>query len=76
MNPEDPVKVAAKLNALNTNGVALWVAADGYNAITRMELQDDGSIAFNPSVGVPTKVFVNQATGEIKLFDARTFGRD
>lgn len=50
-----------------------WVALGGFYTITRMELGANNQVTFNANVGYPLKGFLNNATGEVKTFDARKF---
>ena len=79
---EDTQKIQQKLNELNSKESPLfhlggqfagpWVHVAGYFALTGVDLKEGGS-TFNPSFGVPVKVFMNNKTGEIKTFSACLF---
>lgn len=64
----DPTKVQKLLNQLNKGKNGPWVPLDGYRALTVLEFQSDKSATFNPSEGIPLKVFINVKTGEIKIY--------
>ena len=79
---EDVEKVQKLLNELNAKEAPLhglggafagpWVHIQGYFAITGFDFKEGGNI-FNPSFGVPVKVFMNNKTGEIKIYSAFLF---
>jgi hypothetical protein len=50
-----------------------WVPLNNFNALTTCYYDAQGKLYFNPQVGTPLKAFLNQATGEIRSFDARFF---
>lgn len=59
------------LNGLNQGA---WIALDGVQALTTVTYTTPSDISFNIGSGVVIKTFVNQRTGEIKLFPAKMFG--
>lgn len=74
---EDTTKVQKKVDELNSKekpGNQGWTALNGYNALTRFEFGDSTKGAtFYPSSGIPVKVFINAADGEIRVFPATFF---
>ena len=76
---EDPLKVQQKINDLNSNdpqgALKPWIHYSGYFALTRVELNDGVGPVFNPSIGIPMKVFTHQLTGEIRMFPSQFFER-
>lgn len=73
---ESPSKVQAKVIALNKvapTGQKKWAALDGFNALTTVNFTVTGQANFNPGHGYPVKAFVNNVTGEIKLYSAYLF---
>jgi len=52
----------------------IWIALDGIHALTTVTNGGMTGITFNPASGIVVKTFVNQNTGEIKLFPAKIFG--
>lgn len=74
---EDPTKVAIKIAELNRTG-GDWIAANGTNALTNVsgDFRTNANIVFQPSNGIPVKVFMNKTNGEMKLFPAVLFERD
>jgi hypothetical protein len=70
---ENRIKVQEKINELNQSSPG-WVDVAGFHAITSFEFPVYGKGAtFNPSAGFPVKIFVNNITGEVKLFAAALF---
>ncbi len=82
---ENPGKVEAKIGELNRQepkpktsiGFPLhtplvWKAVPGYFALTGFNY-GQGNPQFNPSYGYPVKVFVNERTGEMRIFPASLF---
>lgn len=78
---ENPLKVQAKINELNSReprgglgGLSqnAWVATVGYFALTGFDY-NNGAPTFNAGFGVPVKVFTNIRTGEIKIYAASIF---
>ena len=65
-------QIIESLNASTPNQI--WVALDGIQALTTVINNGSGNISFNPASGIVVKTFVNQTTGEIKLFPAKIFG--
>lgn len=63
----------------NTIGTApdpqVWAEIPGYFALTKFDYpnEDNSGAVFNPSFGVPVKVFMNTETGEIKTFSGNIF---
>jgi hypothetical protein len=51
-----------------------WIALEGLHALTTVINNGQGNISFNPGSGIVVKTFLNQSTGEIKLFPAKLFG--
>lgn len=47
-----------------------WVPADGYQALTKIDIEKK---VFYPNNGIPVKVFINQTTGEMRMFPASIF---
>lgn len=73
---ENPVKIQNKIRELNTQspaGQKNWTALIGFNALTTVDFNYAGKAIYNPSLGFPAKVFVNNTTGEIKIFSAHLF---
>jgi hypothetical protein len=71
---EDPIKVERYRVWLNQQVPGSdWTPLVGFNAITTCSYTITGQLIFNPSVGTPTKAFLNKVTGEIRNFDARYF---
>jgi hypothetical protein len=74
---ENMQKVIDKVNQLNrAEKVAAnrkWSALDGYNALTTVTFDANNRPIYNPSFGYPIKVFINNATGEMKLFSVYKF---
>ncbi len=71
---ENPQSVTNWINWLNTNfGPGPWIPLSGHKSYVEMQYDLSGTPIFNPSLGFPVKLFWNQATGEIKAFDARKF---
>jgi hypothetical protein len=71
---EDPVKVGnyqVWLNGLTPGQT--WNPLPGFNAITTCYYTPTGQLIYNPNLGTPLKAFINQATGEVRSFDARYF---
>ena len=66
--------VAEIIVYLNSQGQGNWIALDGVQALTTVTYTSTTDIAFNPGSGVVIKTFVNQNTGEMKLFPAKIFG--
>lgn len=63
------------IESLNTSTPGqIWIALDGIQALTTVINSGSGNISFNPGSGIVVKTFVNQTTGEIKLFPAKIFG--
>lgn len=54
-------------------GKGTWNAIEGYFALTGFEFDKGNGNVFNPSFGVPVKVFMNTTTGEIRVFSAYFF---
>ena len=52
---------------------ANWMPIDGFNTMTGLDYTISGTPIFNGNRGYPLKGFVNTATGEVKVFDARRF---
>lgn len=50
-----------------------WVPLSGLNALTTCYYTPTGQLAYNANYGMPLKAFLNQATGEVRSFDARYF---
>lgn len=74
MHREDPQKVSNYVAWLNTQTPGhTWTPLTGFNAITTCYYSTTGQLVFNPNLGTPLKSFRNQATGEIRSFDARFF---
>jgi len=71
---EDPQKVQRYITWLNslTPGQT-WTQLLGFNAITTCYYSATGQLVYNPNLGTPLKSFLNQATGEVRSFDARFF---
>jgi hypothetical protein len=72
INPKMVQEKLTELNSLGHPGAPYWISPDGLNALTTMT-NDGGVATFNPSNGIPLKIFVNTLSGEIKIFDARAF---
>lgn len=74
---EDAEQVQKKVEELNKKekpGNQGWVAVDGYNALTKFEFGDSNKgPTFYPSSGIPVKIFINAANGEIRVFPATVF---
>lgn len=71
---EDRSKVQRYITWLNDQTPGQnWVDLTGYNALTTCYYTATGRLIFNPQFGTPIKAFLNQATGEIRSFDARFF---
>lgn len=74
---EDPQKVQDKIIELNKNSkVGKWLAVEGYQALIDVRWKDGDEITFNLDQGYTLKVFVNNVTGEVKMFAAELFRRD
>jgi hypothetical protein len=71
---EDPVKVNNQVGLLNrlTPGQT-WVPLIGFNALTTCYFSTTGQLMFNPNYGFPVKAFLNQVTGEVRMFNAKLF---
>ena len=65
--------IIAWQNWLNTNYGQGWVPVDGFFTTTSLGFKSDSTPIFNPNAGYPLKLFVNNQTGEVKMFDARRF---
>lgn len=65
-------EIIAYLDTLPEGGS--WIVLDGVQALTTVTYTTATDIAFNPANGIVIKTFVNQRTGEIKLFPAKIFG--
>lgn len=65
-------QIIESLNLLTPGQV--WIALDGIQALTTVINNGPDNISFNPGSGIVVKTFVNQTTGEIKLFPAKIFG--
>ncbi len=65
-------QIIESLNALTPGQI--WIALDGTQALTTVVNNGSGNISFNPASGIIVKAFLNQNTGEIKLFPAKIFG--
>jgi hypothetical protein len=52
----------------------IWAVLDGIYAITTVKNNGDNGIEFNPANGIVIKTFINQITGEIKMFPAKLLG--
>lgn len=71
---EDPQKVENYRVWLNTLTPSQnWVPLNGLNAITTCYYTPTGQLIYNSNLGTPLKSFLNQATGEVRSFDARFF---
>jgi hypothetical protein len=70
---ENRQRVLTKIASLNASDGGNWVELQGFNALTTVFYQANGSVVFNPNYGFPIKAFLNQVSGEIKVFDARNF---
>ncbi len=66
---QDQAKIKAKIAELGVG----WVEAEGFFAITVVEMKDDKSLIFQAAKGIPLKVFVNRITGEVRSFLADNF---
>ena len=53
-------------------GPGPWIAMNGVQALTNV-VKNGESFTFMPASGTPVKVFLNQQTGEVKLFPALLF---
>lgn len=76
MPPEDLQRVERYrlwLNSLTPG--QNWVALAGWNAITTVSAGQGGQLVYNPQVGRPVKAFLNQTTGEVRMFDSQFFYR-
>lgn len=69
---QTPAQIIESLNLSTPNQT--WIALDGIQALTTVINNGQGKISFNPASGIVVKTFVNQTTGEIKLFPAKIFG--
>jgi hypothetical protein len=72
---ENPQKVQSKLRQLNA-GLAQpqWTAGPGFHALTTFSFGTGANPpTFNPSQGLPVKVFFNTSTGEYRLFTGTLF---
>ena len=74
--PEDPRKIQAKIDYLNNLVGGHWVAATGKHALTEVKGNDYNKLTFFPTRGIVIKVFMNQDTGEIRIFHARPFEKN
>ena len=78
---ENQIKVQTKINELNASEIrpgfpnpTEWTAIGGYFSMTGFDFNHGkGQPIFNPSFGVPVKVFMNSRTGEVKTFSAYFF---
>lgn len=69
-------KIQEKLMELNGGKKGPWFAVDGYHALIAFSFpssENNGVPQFNPSSGVPAKVFINGQSGEIKIFSGFIF---
>lgn len=61
-------------NLNNSTPGQTWVPLDGLYALTTVINSGSNNISFNPGSGIVVKTFLNQITGEIKIFPAKIFG--
>lgn len=66
----DIMKKQKILEELKKTTNDVWEDVEGVRALTRVTQDDKKVLTFNPASGVLVKVFVNQRTGEIKLYPA------
>lgn len=64
-------KIQQKINELNSQGGS-WATFNGTYALTQVDVTKD-SPTFFPASGVPVIIFVNNTTGELKLFPVIIF---
>ena len=57
------------------NGHGLMPQNEGFNAVTRVQKQGD-NVTFNPSNGVPVKVFYCKTCGYIEMYAASLVDAD
>lgn len=76
MPPRTVGEIIRDLNAaeIRTGGTGLWQQIDGVQALTTVTKQTDGHVNFALGSGVLIKGFINNTTGEIKLFPAKMLG--
>src|SRR5258706_11264601 len=75
---QDPKKVRAvidELNNLGGPGKGYWVEAQGYHALTAMEIKGNRLSAI-PNSATPLKVFVNRKTGELRTYVSPVFDNE
>ncbi len=75
---EDFDKVLEELIRLN-EGQAQgdWVITEGFHALTSLKFKGkDKKPTFNPSSGIPVKIFINKKTGELKTYYANQFQKE
>mgnify|MGYP001616812227 CR=1 FL=1 len=51
-----------------------WIPLDGIQALTTVINNGPNNVNFNPASGIVIKTFLNQTTGEIRLYPAKIFG--
>lgn len=71
---QDPKKIEAKIKDLGAG----WIEVLGYHTVTSIDYtkKNPNASVFNPTKGVPLKVFVNPINGEVKMFLADLFELD
>jgi hypothetical protein len=70
---ENMPAIQAKINELNAISPG-WTHLIGFSAITSFSYGQNGQTpTFNASSGLPVKVFLNNITGEVKIFSAHLF---
>ncbi len=61
-------------NWLDLNhGPGKWVPITNFVALTQVTYNVFKKPVFDPNTGFPVVAFLNQQTGEVKMFDARRF---
>lgn len=60
-----------QLNLLNPS--ESWIPVDGFNFMNAVKINPNNTITLEKSKGYPVKLFLNTATGEVKVFNASRF---
>lgn len=66
--------ITQHLARLNNGSDGVWSRADGFFALTSVEVNPKG-VTFNPSRGLLIVTFIQQTTGAIKMFPLTMFQR-
>ena len=74
----DSEQIQKQLRRLNKGlKVPVWFPVDlDYYALTAVQVDPDGKTEFFPGKGLPGKVFINEKTGEMRIFHINAFKVD